>query len=478
MVEPPTIDETIDILQGLKKRYEDHHKVTLPLETLVSAAKLSDRYITDRHLPDKAIDVIDEACARVHLSTQVPPPEVADLQEDLKEIGERKDEAIRDQDFEKAAELRDKERDLQSEIRRRREEWEKERRTFRPGITEDDTAFIVSRWTGIPVSRLQEGETDRLMHMEEELHKQVVGQHEAITGISRAIRRSRAGLKDPNRPIGSFIFSGPTGVGKTELARALARFLFADETALVRVDMSEYMEKFSVSRLIGAPPGYVGYEDSGALTKAVRHKPYSVVLFDEIEKAHPDVFNILLQILDDGRITDNYGRVIDFKNTILIMTSNVGARDIVKGGGVGFHQVDGQATYEDMAERVKDEIQRVFNPEFLNRLDDVIVFHPLNKDHIREIVEVLMRDVRARLEEESFKLQLTDPAVEFLVEHGFDATYGARPLRRAIQRYLEDPLSEKILMAELAPGDTIEVDVAEDGEHLVFRVLSSSSFTT
>jgi len=478
MVDAPTIDETIDILNGLKKRYEDHHKVALPEDTLVMAAKLSERYITDRYLPDKAIDVIDEACARIHLATQVPPPDVADLQENLKRIGESKDGAIREQDFEKAAELRDKERELQSEIRRRREEWEEERRTFRPSITEDDVAFIVSRWTGIPVTRLQEGETDRLLRMEEELHLHVIGQDEAIGGISRAIRRSRAGLKDPNRPIGSFIFSGPTGVGKTELARALARFLFADETALIRVDMSEYMEKFSVSRLIGAPPGYVGYEDSGALTKAVRHKPYSVVLFDEIEKAHPDVFNILLQILDDGRITDNYGRVIDFKNTILIMTSNVGARDIVKGGGVGFHGQDKEASYQDMAERVKDEIEKVFNPEFLNRLDEAIVFHPLTRDHIREIVDVLMREVRARLEEEALKLQLTDSAVEFLVEHGYDETYGARPLKRAIQRHVEDPLSEKILMAELAPGDLIEVDVADDGERLEFRVLSSSSFTT
>jgi ATP-dependent Clp protease ATP-binding subunit ClpC len=478
LVEPPTVDETINILQGLKARYEDHHKVSLPEVTLVAAARLSERYITDRYLPDKAIDVIDEACARVHLSTQVPPPDVADAQEKLKEIGELKDAAIREQDFEKAAELRDREREMQAEIRRRREEWEEERRTFRPDITEDDVAFIVSRWTGIPVMRLQEGETDRLLRMEDELHKSVVGQDEAIEGISRAIRRSRAGLKDPNRPIGSFIFSGPTGVGKTELARALARFLFADESALIRVDMSEYMEKFSVSRLIGAPPGYVGYEDSGALTKAVRHKPYSVVLFDEIEKAHPDVFNILLQILDDGRITDNYGRVIDFKNTILILTSNVGARDIIKGGGMGFHTHNAEASYEDMAERVRDEIEKVFNPEFLNRLDEVIVFHPLTREHIKAIVDVLMRDVRSRLEEEELRLQLTEAAVEFLVEHGYDATYGARPLKRAIQRYLEDPLSDKILMAELTPGDLIEVDVAADGERLEFRVLSSSSFKT
>ncbi|MBT8397143.1 MAG: ATP-dependent Clp protease ATP-binding subunit, partial [Gemmatimonadetes bacterium] len=323
IVDPPTVDETVEILKGLRPHYEDHHRVTIPDKSLDQSARLSDRYITDRFLPDKAIDVIDEAGARARIASQVPPPEVGNLEESLSEIAERKEEAIRDQDFERAAELRDSERELQEEIRSKKAAWEEERREHRPEIGEEDVAFIVSRWTGIPVTRLQQAETDRLVHMEDELHKRVVGQDDAIGSISRAIRRSRAGLKDPRRPIGSFIFSGPTGVGKTELARALAEFLFADREALIRVDMSEYMEKFSVSRLIGAPPGYVGYEDSGALTKAVRRRPYSVVLLDEIEKAHPDVFNILLQVLDEGHLTDNYGRAIDFKNTVLIMTSNL-----------------------------------------------------------------------------------------------------------------------------------------------------------
>jgi ATP-dependent Clp protease ATP-binding subunit ClpC len=332
----------------------------------------------------------------------------------------------------------------------------------------------VSRWTGIPVTRLREAETERLIRMEDELHQRVVGQDEAIKAISRAIRRSRAGLKDPKRPIGSFIFSGPTGVGKTELARALAEFLFADRDALIRVDMSEYMEKFSVSRLIGAPPGYVGYEDSGTLTKAVRRKPYSVVLLDEIEKAHPDVFNILLQVLDEGHLTDNYGRVIDFKNTVIIMTSNLGARDITKGKTLGFHPQDAGTTYEAMQHKVRDEIERAFNPEFLNRVDDIIVFHPLTREQIGEIVHIMLKDVRQRLHEEELSLKLTDGAIKFLVDRGFSDTFGARPLRRAIQRFLEDPLSEKILTAEFSVGDEIEVDVAPEGEALAFRVPSSS----
>ncbi len=434
IVDPPTVDETIAILKGLRKRYEEHHRVVIPDQSLESAAKLSERYITDRFLPDKAIDVIDEAGARARLATQVPPPEVAALKDRLEQINGEKEAAVRDQNFERAAGLRDQERELQADIRRKQEQWEKERQTHRPTINEEGVAFIVSRWTGIPVTRLQEAETARLLRMEDELHQTVVGQDEAITVISRAIRRSRAGLKDPKRPIGSFIFSGPTGVGKTELARALARFLFADTNALIRVDMSEYMEKFSVSRLIGAPPGYVGYEDSGTLTKAVRRKPYSVVLLDEIEKAHPDVFNILLQVLDEGHLTDNYGRVIDFKNTVVIMTSNVGARDMVKNKALGFAQPDSRATFEKLSEKVKEEINKTFNPEFLNRLDDVIVFHPLTHD-----------------------------------EH-----YGARPLKRAIQKYVEDPLSEKILVGEFARGEEIEVDVAPDKERLAFRALSGS----
>ncbi|MGE0555843.1 MAG: ATP-dependent Clp protease ATP-binding subunit, partial [Gemmatimonadales bacterium] len=366
IVEPPSVEETIEILKGLRKKYEEHHRVVIPDESLENAAVLAERYITDRFLPDKAIDVIDEAGARARLATQAPPPELADLKNELEQVNRDKEAAVRDQNFERAASLRDSERDLQNRIRQRQEEWERDRQSKRPVIDEEAIAFIVSRWTGIPLTRLQEAETTRLLRMEDELHESVIGQEEAITAVSRAIRRSRAGLKDPRRPIGSFIFSGPTGVGKTELARALAKFLFADASALIRVDMSEYMEKFSVSRLIGAPPGYVGYEDSGALTKSVRRKPYSVVLLDEIEKAHPDVFNILLQVLDEGHLTDNYGRVIDFKNTVVIMTSNVGARDITASKSLGFQQGDRSKSFEKIAETVKEEIGRVFNPEFLN----------------------------------------------------------------------------------------------------------------
>ncbi len=470
IVDPPSIEETVEILKGLRKKYEDHHRVSIPDDTLVAAAKLSERYITDRFLPDKAIDVIDEAGARARLAAQVPPAEVSQLKDQLEKVNTEKETAVRDQNFERAASLRDRERELQGDIRKMQEEWEARRQSHRPVLNEEEIAFIVSRWTGIPVTRLQEAESARLLRMEEELHASVVAQDDAIKAISRSIRRSRAGLKDPKRPIGSFIFSGPTGVGKTELARALAKFLFADAAALIRVDMSEYMEKFSVSRLIGAPPGYVGYEDSGTLTKAVRRKPYSVVLLDEIEKAHPDVFNILLQVLDEGHLTDNYGRVIDFKNTVVIMTSNVGAKDITKNRSLGFASPDSRASFERMAEKVKEEMQHTFNPEFLNRLDDVIVFHPLSKEHIKQIVGVLLREVQKRLAEEELSLRLSEPASDFLVKHGFDEQYGARPLKRAIQRYIEDPLSEKILMGEFAKGEEIDVDVAPEGDRLEFRI--------
>jgi ATP-dependent Clp protease ATP-binding subunit ClpC len=471
VVDPPSVEETVEILKGLRKKYEDHHRVSIPDPTLVVAAELSDRYITDRFLPDKAIDVIDEAGARARLASQAPPPEIGTLKADLDKVNQEKEAAVRDQNFERAAALRDSERDLQNRIRLRQEEWEKDRQTRRPVIDEEAVAFIVSRWTGIPLTRLQEAETARLLRMEQEIHESVIGQDEAITAVARAIRRSRAGLKDPNRPIGSFIFSGPTGVGKTELARSLAKFLFADPQALIRVDMSEYMEKFSVSRLIGAPPGYVGYEDSGALTKAIRRKPYSVVLLDEIEKAHPDVFNILLQVLDEGHLTDNYGRVIDFKNTVVIMTSNVGARDITQSKSLGFHGGDRARSFEKIAETVKEEIAKVFNPEFLNRLDDVIVFHPLDREHIAKIVGVLLKDVQRRIGDE---VKLTPGATDFLVTQGYDQTYGARPLKRAIQRYIEDPLSEKILTGEFTRGDEIEVDVAPEGDKLTFRALSGT----
>ncbi len=475
IVEAPTIDETVEILQGLRKYYEDHHNVEIPDASLSAAARLAERYITDRFLPDKAIDVIDEAGARSRLAAQVPPAEVQEFRTKLEELAEWKDAAISDQDFERAAYLRDREKEVQEEIKRRRDEWERQRAEFRPTVDEDDIAFIVGRWTGIPVTRLREAETDRLLRMEDELHESVVGQDEAIEAVSRAIRRGRAGLKDPDRPIGSFIFCGPTGVGKTELARALARFLFAEDSALVRVDMSEYMEKFSVSRLIGAPPGYVGYEDSGALTKAIRRRPYSVVLLDEIEKAHPDVFNILLQVLDEGRLTDNYGRVIDFKNTVVIMTSNVGSRDIGSSTRVGFTEDTGGIDYERIRERVSDEIERVFTPEFLNRVEETIVFHPLSKEELGEIVHIQLREVQKRLAEEQLELELTDAAIRFLVDRGYDEKFGARPLKRTIQRHVEDALSERILMADFEPGDRIRVDIADDKDSLVFATPTTSS---
>ena len=471
IVDPPTVEETIEILKGLRKKYEDHHRVVIPDPSLKAAAELSERYITDRFLPDKAIDVIDEAGARARLASQAPPPELAQLKGELEKVNQEKENAVRDQNFERAAALRDSERDLQNKIRQKHEEWERDRASSRPVIDEEAIGFIVSRWTGIPLTRLQEAETSRLLRMEDEIHKSVVGQDEAISAVSKAIRRSRAGLKDPRRPIGSFIFSGPTGVGKTELARSLAQFLFADPGALIRVDMSEYMEKFSVSRLIGAPPGYVGYEDSGTLTKAVRRKPYSVVLLDEIEKAHPDVFNILLQVLDEGHLTDNYGRIIDFKNTVVIMTSNVGARDITQNKSMGFHQTGGQQSFAKIAELVKEEIAKVFNPEFLNRVDDVIVFHPLDKEHIVKIVSILMKDLDKRVGSE---VRLTPAAQEFLVNKGYDQNYGARPLKRAIQKHIEDPLSERLLSGDITRGEEIEVDLAPEGDKLVFRALSGS----
>ena len=413
-IEPPSTEETFEILKGLRKYYEAHHRIEIPDEALKHAVKLSDRYITDRFLPDKAVDVIDEAGSRARIRAQHPQPVNEKLAEELQTVQRSKDSAISAQDFEKAAELRDIEKGVQAEIQSEQQEWEQKQKDYRPILKSDDVAFIVGRWTGVPVTRMKEDETERLVHMEDEIKKRIVGQEDAIVAISRAIRRSRAGLKDPRRPIGSFIFSGPTGVGKTELARSLAEFLFDDPDSLVRIDMSEYMEKFSLSRLIGAPPGYVGYEDSGVLTKTIRRRPYSVVLLDEIEKAHPEVFNILLQVLDEGHLTDNYGRTIDFKNTVLIMTSNLGSRNISKGANLGFHGSDTKTSYEIMKGKVNDEIERAFNPEFLNRVDETIVFHSLSKQEIGEIVHILMEDIEERLQEEGLKISLTESAVSFL----------------------------------------------------------------
>ncbi|MFL2544518.1 MAG: ATP-dependent Clp protease ATP-binding subunit [Longimicrobiales bacterium] len=473
-IEPPSTEETFEILKGLRKYYEAHHRIEIPDEVLKHAVKLSDRYITDRFLPDKAVDVIDEAGSRARIRAQHPQPVNEKLAEELQTVQRSKDSAISAQDFEKAAELRDIEKGVQAEIQSERQEWEQKQKDYRPILKSDDVAFIVGRWTGVPVTRMKEDETERLVHMEDEIKKRIVGQEDAIVAISRAIRRSRAGLKDPRRPIGSFIFSGPTGVGKTELARSLAEFLFDDPDSLVRIDMSEYMEKFSLSRLIGAPPGYVGYEDSGVLTKTIRRRPYSVVLLDEIEKAHPEVFNILLQVLDEGHLTDNYGRTIDFKNTVLIMTSNLGSRNISKGANLGFHGSDTKTSYEIMKGKVNDEIERAFNPEFLNRVDETIVFHSLSKQEIGEIVHILMEDIEERLQEEGLKISLTESAVSFLVDKGYDEKFGARPLKRAIQRHLENPLSEGILGGEFSAGDEILVDLDEGSLGLCMDVATQS----
>ena len=464
-VDPPSTDETFQILQGLRDRYEAHHKVNITDEALTAAADLADRYISDRFLPDKAIDLIDEAAARMRIKSMTSPPVYRELEEEIETTRRSKEAAIEAQEFEKAANLRDQERRLTQRKRELEEQWEAGESGERPSIGEEEIADIVSMWTGIPVFKLTEAETAKLMRMEEELHKRVIGQHAAVEVISKAIRRSRAGLKDPKRPTGSFIFLGPSGVGKTELARTLAEFLFGDEDAMVRIDMSEYMEKHAVSRLVGSPPGYIGYDEGGQLTEAVRRKPYSVLLLDEIEKAHPDVFNILLQILEDGRLTDAQGRTVDFRHAIVIMTSNIGASEIARNTPLGFAVSDDETgiTYDDMKTRIMGELKKVFRPEFLNRIDDVIVFHKLAKDEIKEIVELLLRRIRESLAERELQLELTDDAKELLVDKGWDPAMGARPLRRAIQRYIEDPLADFVLRSELTPGATVMVDKAPEG---------------
>ncbi len=464
LVEEPTVDHTIEILKGLRDRYEAHHRVAITDDALVAAARLASRYISDRFLPDKAIDLIDEAASRLRIRAMTAPPDFRELEEKLQQVRQEKQAAISAQEFEKAAGLRDREKEIISEMEQLEEDWKIPLVSHQLQVTEDDIADILSSWTGIPVSQLTEEESSKLLRMEEALHERVVGQDEAVVAVSRSIRRTRAGLKDPKRPGGSFIFLGPSGVGKTELARTLAEFLFGDESALIQIDMSEYMEKHAVSRLVGSPPGYVGYEEGGQLTEAVRRKPFSVVLLDEIEKAHPDAFNMLLQILEDGRLTDSQGHKVDFRNTIVIMTSNLGARDISKGTSLGFTtQKEGTIDYDKMKDRVLSELKKTFRPELLNRIDDVIVFHELSHDEIKQIVDLLMKRVKDQLAEQEIEIVLSDDAREALVREGYDPMYGARPLRRAIQKLIEDPLSEKVLAKEYVPGSTILIATDKEG---------------
>jgi ATP-dependent Clp protease ATP-binding subunit ClpC len=467
IVEAPTPEETIQILMGLRDKYEAHHRVRYTDEAVVAAVKYSERFITDRHLPDKAIDVIDEAGARARLSMQTAPSQLRDLDREIEKIAGEKEAAIRAQEFEKAASFRDKEKDLRQKYYQLKKEWNETKSVRRAEVTEDDITTVISRMTKIPISRLEEREQEKMLRIEEELTKHIVGQEEAVSAIAKAIRRNRAGLRDPRRPIGTFVFLGPTGVGKTELARVIAKFLFNDPEGLIRVDMSEYMEKFSVSRLVGAPPGYVGYEEGGQLTERVRRKPYSVVLLDEIEKAHPDVFNILLQVLEDGQLTDSLKRKVNFKNTVLIMTSNIGARLIRGQGRLGFQQQDADVTYAQMKSTVMDEVRKIFNPEFLNRIDEIIVFKGLERPQLERIVEILLDQVRDRLKEREIVLTMTPGAMNLVLEKGYDPALGARPLRRAIQRLIEDPLSELVMKGKLRPGS--EVKVSKKGEELVFE---------
>jgi len=472
-VEEPSVADTIKILEGLRTSYEDHHRVRFTDQALVNAANLADRYIADRFLPDKAIDLIDEAGSRMRLRRSDLPPEVKEIDERLSRLRSDKREAIQAQQYERAAQLRDQERSLLADRAAHELEAGDAGKDFSAVIDEEEIAVVLAQWTGIPVHRLTEEETSKLLNMEGELHKRIVGQKDAIQAVSKAIRRTRAGLKDPKRPAGSFIFLGPSGVGKTESAKALAEFLFGDEDALLQIDMSEYMEKHAVSRLVGSPPGYVGYDEGGQLTEAVRRKPFSVVLFDEIEKAHPDVFNILLQILEDGRLTDAQGRMVDFKNTVIIMTSNLGTAELRR-KAFGFVANSDAISYAQIKEKVTEALKQHFRPEFLNRVDEVIVFHELSMDEVTDIVDLLLRRVRTQLESQALELVLTGDAKEMLAKKGYDPQLGARPLRRALQRLLEDPLSEKVLYKEFSAGSTIFVDIdPEDGERLSFAAIEA-----
>ncbi|MBE9166272.1 ATP-dependent Clp protease ATP-binding subunit [Pleurocapsales cyanobacterium LEGE 06147] len=468
MVGEPTVEETIEILYGLRERYEQHHKLKILDESLEAAAKLSDRYISDRYLPDKAIDLIDEAGSRVRLIHSQLPPAAKELDKELREVLKQKDDAVRAQDFDRAGELRDREMEIKEQIRSiasaKNAEGEGEES---PVVDAEEIAYIVASWTGVPVNKITESESEKLLHMEDTLHQRIIGQEDAVKAISRAIRRARVGLKNPNRPIASFVFSGPTGVGKTELTKALAAYFFGSEEAMIRLDMSEYMERHTVSKLIGSPPGYVGYNEGGQLTEAVRRRPYTVVLFDEIEKAHPDIFNMLLQILEDGRLTDAKGRTVDFKNTLIILTSNIGSKVIEKGGGgLGFEFAENQAEsqYNRIRSLVNEELKNYFRPEFLNRLDEIIVFRQLTKDEVKQISDILLKEVFQRLTEQGIELEVTEKFKDRLVEEGYNPAYGARPLRRAIMRLLEDVLAEEILSGRLQEGDTAKVDIDEEGK--------------
>ena len=468
LVEPPSVDETIQILKGLRDKYEAHHRVKFSDESLDAAARLSDRYISNRFLPDKAVDILDEAGAKARLQAMVVPNDIKELEERIEQLKKEKESFIKIQDFERAAKMRDQEREVRDELERRRSEWIQKRDDVSLTITDDDIARVVSQWTKIPLVRLEQKESERLLKMEEQMKTAVIGQDEAISAIARAVRRSRAGIKNPRRPIGSFIFLGPTGVGKSLLARILSEFIFGDEKALIQIDMSEYMDKFNVSRLIGAPPGYVGYEEGGQLTEKVRRRPYSVVLLDEIEKAHPDVFNLLLQVFEDGQLTDSLGRRVDFRNTIIIMTSNVGAETVRSAGALGFVAQKEDTSYNALRDRLLGEIKKAFKPEFLNRIDDIIVFRSLTKEHLKVIVTIEVNQVVQRLKDKGIEITLTPEALEFLIDKGFDPVYGARPLKRVIQRYIEDTLSEEIIAGRFKEGSKINV-VRRNEEALAFE---------
>ncbi|WP_428059232.1 ATP-dependent Clp protease ATP-binding subunit [Candidatus Avelusimicrobium faecicola] len=474
-VDPPDVEQTITILKGIRAKYEQHHKVKYADDALRAAAAIADRYITDRAMPDKAIDLFDEAGARARLKNAVLPPEIKEKQKEYNQAVEEKDQALANKEFEKAAAAKDTEDRLKNYIDHLKKKWQEEREQKQPEVTKEDIALVASKWTGIPVTRLTQSETDKILHMEEHLHERIIGQEEAVRAVSQAIRRNRTGLGNPNRPIGGFLFLGPTGVGKTELAKSLASFLFGDEDAMIRLDMSEYMEKFAVSRLIGAPPGYVGYEEGGQLTEAVRRRPYSVVVLDELEKAHPDIYNILLQVLDEGYLSDTLGHKVSFKNCVVIMTSNVGAREITnKGSNLGFAaKTTEEQQYQDMRQGVMDEVKKTFNPEFINRIDEIVVFHALTKENIAQILDLALEEVDDKLANKELELELTDSAKNYLIERGFDAKYGARPLLRTLQRELEDPLAENILTSRYAPGTVIRVDLNKDTQKLTFSNAAS-----